>query len=71
MTCVNELMNARARLSKAQNELEQVLQDLGIDPWHFESRMDEVNDVVDRWISELDEGTDPEDLCQSFVFDPT
>lgn len=64
-----QLMNARAKLSKAQNELEQVLQDAGIDPWHFESRMDEVNDVVDCWISELDEGTNCEDLTQEFMFD--
>ena len=69
MTCVNDLLNASAKLRKAQNELEQVLQDLGIDPWHFESRMDQVNDVVDRWVLELDEGTDPEDVTQEFMFD--
>ena len=64
-----QLMNARASLRKAQNELEQVLQDAGIDPWHFESRMDEVTSVVDTWIAELDEGTDTEDLTQEFMFD--
>lgn len=64
-----QLMNARATLRKAQNELEQVLQDAGIDPWHFECRMDEVTQVVDTWISELDEGTDCEDLTQEFMFD--
>ena len=69
MDAVTALLNASAKLRKAQNELEQVLQDLGIDPWHFEARMDEVNEVVNRWVLELDEGTDPEAVTQEFVFD--
>lgn len=71
MDAVTALLNASAKLRKAQNELEQVLQDLGIDPWHFESRMDEVNDVVDCWVSELDEGVEPQDVTQEFMFDRT
>lgn len=67
MTAVNDLLNASAKLRKAQNELEQVLQDLGIDPWHFESRMDAVNDIIDLWVLELDEGTDPDKLTQEFM----
>ena len=67
MTAANDLLNASAKLRKAQNELEQVLQDLGIDPWHFESRMDEVNDIVDTWVGELDEGVEPQDLTQEFI----
>jgi hypothetical protein len=67
MSAVNDLLNASAKLRKAQNELEQVLQDLGIDPWHFESRMDAVNDIVDLWCLELDEGTEPQDLTQEFI----
>ena len=63
------LLNASAKLRKAQNELEQVLQDAGIDPWHFEVRMDEVNDVIDTWVGELDEGYNAEELTQEFMFD--
>ena len=65
------LLNASAKLRKAQNELEQVLQDAGIDPYHFEVRMDEVMDVIDTWVGELDEGVNEEDLTQEFVFDRT
>lgn len=68
---VTALLNASAKLRKAQNELEQVLQDLGIDPYQFEVRMDEVSDVVDTWVRELDEGVEPQDVCQEFVFDRT
>ena len=71
MSAAKQLLSASAKLRKAQNELEQVLQDLGIDPWHFESRMDEVNDVVDTWVRELDEGTEPQDCSQEFMFDRT
>ena len=71
MSAVQNLLNASAKLRKAQNELEQVLQDLGIDPWHFESRMDEVTDVVDTWVRELDEGVEPQECSQEFMFDRT
>lgn len=71
MSAVQNLLNARAQLRRAQNEVEDVLQQLGIDPWHFESRMDELNYVVDTWISELDEGMEPQDLTQEFIIDRT
>lgn len=67
MSAVNDLLNASAKLRKAQNELEQVLQDYGIDPFQFESRMDAVNDIVDCWVLELDEGTAPANLTQEFM----
>jgi hypothetical protein len=69
MSAAKDLNTAYANLRKAQNELEQTLQDLGIDPWHFECRMDEVQEVVECWVSELDEGTEPQDLTQEFVFE--
>jgi hypothetical protein len=69
MDAVTALLNASAKLRHAQNELEQVLQDYAIDSWHFEARMDEVRDVVDTWVRELDEGVDPANLTQEFVFD--
>lgn len=71
MSAAEDLNNAYAKLRKAQNELEQTLQDLGIDPYHFEIRMDEVQGVVECWISELDEGVEPQDLEKEFIFDRT
>lgn len=62
-----QLNRAYAILRKAQNELEQVLQDLGIDPYQFEARMDSVQEVVETWVSELDEGVDPSELTQEFL----
>lgn len=67
MTAAADLNNAYAKLRKAQNELEQVLQDLAIDPYQFESRMDEVEEVVTTWIAELDEGVEPQDVTQEFM----
>ena len=67
MTASADLNNAYARLRHAQNELEQVLQDLGIDPYQFEARMDEVQEVVETWVAELDEGVEPQDLEQEFI----
>jgi len=29
--------------------------------------MDEVNDIVDTWVGELDEGVEPQDLTQEFI----
>ena len=67
MSASQDLNNAYAKLRKAQNELEQTLQDLGIDPYQFEVRMDEVQEVVETWVAELDEGVEPQDLEQEFM----
>ena len=67
MTAASQLNNAYANLRKAQNELEQILQDLGIDPYQFEARMDEVQEVVETWVAELDEGVEPQDVTQEFI----
>ena len=67
MSAANDLNKAYAKLRKAQNELEQVLQDLAIDPYQFEVRMDEVEEVVTTWIAELDEGVEPQDVTQEFM----
>ena len=66
-TAAANLNNAYAALRKAQNELEQVLQDLAIDPYQFEARMDDVEEVVTTWIAELDEGVEPQDVTQEFM----
>ena len=66
-TAAADLNNAYAALRKAQNELEQTLQDLGIDPYQFEARMDEVQEVVETWVAELDEGVEPQDVTQEFM----
>ena len=47
MSASSQLNSAYAKLRKAQNELEQLLQDLGIDPYQFEACMDEVQEVVE------------------------
>ena len=67
MSASSQLNSAYAKLRKAQNELEQLLQDLAIDPYQFEARMDEVQEVVETWIAELDEGVEPQDVTQEFI----
>lgn len=71
MTASCDLIQARANLQRAQNELEAVLFDLGIDPYHFEVRMDEVVQIVTVWCDELDDGFDPQECSQEFMFDRT
>ena len=71
MTALANLLEARKNLQKAQNELESVLFDLGIDPYHFEVRMDEVVQVVTVWCEDLEEGVEPQDCTQEFMFDRT